>query len=387
MKNLIRSKNIKDSEIRIFSNEKPLVSGDKTCSKSLSASSFGRGKISVGKTHGGKRKGAGRKRKGYSMGRNPYKTASTRLLEETKPFYLDSTNKERFRKFRRVGEILYILRDKGKLLHINPKKMDEHDLAAFIGWCKKELDSSTANKYLGFLGETLEYCGNATLQGMKIRRKAQFPKSYNKSIEAYSKKTIDKLVQATEKVKDEWVSWTLRTALLLYSYTGLRPSELRLAKLEDLDIKHQTILVSNPKGGGRWASKNEKSPIMPGIDTILRQFLQKRNEYLIKNGTDPINIEPLFVFISQKGKVGYWCDSMWRKIKKEVEEISEITFKWKNLRPSYAQICKDIGAPIEVVSRALRHTSTKTTEEFYARIRSETAWEKLRKNWEASTDD
>lgn len=42
-------------------------------------------------------------------------------------------------------------------------------------------------------------------------------------------------------------------------------------------------------------------------------------------------------------------------------------------------MAKDRGVPIEVVSKALRHTSTATTEAYYARIRSEAAFEPLRR--------
>jgi hypothetical protein len=37
----------------------------------------------------------------------------------------------------------------------------------------------------------------------------------------------------------------------------------------------------------------------------------------------------------------------------------------------------------EAVSKSLRHTSTRTTELYYARIRSETAFSQMRQAWEA----
>ena len=52
------------------------------------------------------------------------------------------------------------------------------------------------------------------------------------------------------------------------------------------------------------------------------------------------------------------------------------------LRPSFAQRLKDRGAAIETVSKALRHSSTATTERFYARIRTEKAWNDLERLWE-----
>jgi len=45
-----------------------------------------------------------------------------------------------------------------------------------------------------------------------------------------------------------------------------------------------------------------------------------------------------------------------------------------------------MGVPIEEVSKALRHTSTLTTERFYSRVRLETAFSHMRQLWEAAVD-
>jgi len=47
------------------------------------------------------------------------------------------------------------------------------------------------------------------------------------------------------------------------------------------------------------------------------------------------------------------------------------------------QIAKDRGASIEAVARALRHSTTKTTERYYARVQTEDAfaeWERAMAN-------
>ncbi|TET90464.1 MAG: site-specific integrase [Methanomassiliicoccales archaeon] len=55
---------------------------------------------------------------------------------------------------------------------------------------------------------------------------------------------------------------------------------------------------------------------------------------------------------------------------------------FEGLRPTFAQMCKDKGMPIEIVSKVLRHTSVATTERYYARIRGEVALEKFEMYWE-----
>ena len=56
---------------------------------------------------------------------------------------------------------------------------------------------------------------------------------------------------------------------------------------------------------------------------------------------------------------------------------------YRVLRASFDEKLKDAGAPIEAVSKALRHTTVATTEKFYARIRSKAAWDSLERAWEA----
>jgi integrase len=93
-------------------------------------------------------------------------------------------------------------------------------------------------------------------------------------------------------------------------------------------------------------------------------------------------VESLFSHITKRGKTGYWSTARWTKLKKQIEMASGVEFRWKDLRPTYAQRPKDLGAPIEAVSKCLRHTDTRTTERYCARIRNETAFSLVRQIWE-----
>jgi integrase len=99
-------------------------------------------------------------------------------------------------------------------------------------------------------------------------------------------------------------------------------------------------------------------------------------------GAKPAEVEALFPYVTKRGRVGHWSAAMWAKLKKQVEIASGVEFRWKDFRPTYAQRLKDMGAPIEAVSKCLRHTDTGTTERYYARIRSETAFSQARQVWE-----
>lgn len=77
------------------------------------------------------------------------------------------------------------------------------------------------------------------------------------------------------------------------------------------------------------------------------------------------------------GAVGYFTDGMWGSVKDDAQRHAGMPFKLQQLRASFAQMCKDQGASIEAVSRALRHRTTKITEIYYARIRPEDAFREL----------
>jgi len=56
-------------------------------------------------------------------------------------------------------------------------------------------------------------------------------------------------------------------------------------------------------------------------------------------------------------------------------KASVVRFSLKDFRSTFLQDAKDRGVNIGPVSRAMRHSSTATTEAFYARIRSQAAFD------------
>jgi integrase len=331
------------------------------------------------------------------MGKYPFVAAANLLLEDTAPFYAESTQKERRCKFRRIYKILCDLKEKGialssekgqelrvRISTSNPRKISERDVEVFLAWCQKKLDASTASKYLRFLEEVLLSVGNNSVRVVRLKRKSKIPKPTQKPIRTIPSDTLEKLLWGMWDLEDAFWNSTARAAIALYSHSGLRPSELRYAKLVDLNLSRSTIVVSHPKGHRRWASGEEDSPIMPGVEVILEEYLENRALALRRVGLDPGTVEPLFPYICKNGKAVYWNHRMWSKLKCHVQLVTETRFRWKDMRPTFAQRAKDAGAPIEVVSKALRHTDTRTTEGYYARIRSETAFSQLRQAWEAA---
>jgi len=68
-------------------------------------------------------------------------------------------------------------------------------------------------------------------------------------------------------------------------------------------------------------------------------------------------------------------------MKADVEMRSGVKFRIQELRATFGQMCLDVGAQIKDVSKALRHRTTRTTELYYARVRSEHAFRRLNETW------
>jgi len=317
------------------------------------------------------------------MGKFPYVSVMRQLIRDTDPWYAQSTREERARKFKRVHKILLELKRADQISTTSPRKMSETDVVQFIGWCKEHLDNATSVKYLGFLNEILQAAGNASVNIVKLKYRGHIPRRSAKAVRTVAPDHVDVLLHGDWALEDAFLDHTAKAALALYLHTGLRSGELRKANLKDLDMARMEIRVSSPKGKGVWASGIETSPIMPGAEAALAEYVAFRAEYLSERGLEPSEVEPLFPYLDGDGQVRYWTQALWSKLKADVVRASEVAFKWKDLRATFAQIAKDRGVPIEIVSKSLRHSSTKTTETWYARIRSESAFSLMRRVWEA----
>ena len=74
-----------------------------------------------------------------------------------------------------------------------------------------------------------------------------------KSIRVIAEEDLEQMFSVLETM-DSWAGSMARGMIALCFGTGVRPSELRLAHFEDLDLKRRTLFVRHPKGEGSWAS-------------------------------------------------------------------------------------------------------------------------------------
>lgn len=314
----------------------------------------------------------GRKRRGHSMGRYPFLTYTEKYLREARARLAESTIKEQKRKLRYLNRVIGRLKAEGKITTTNPSKFLEQDYLEFVVWMKeKKLDNNTQRKYLGLLKAVSRSCGNTTIDKMIADKKIVIHTTY-KEPRSHTVAEVQHLLECTKKMPG-WNGYVTRFFVAMYVFLELRPKELRLACMKDLDTGNWTFWIGNPKGEG-WYGQQKNKGIPEVAKPYILEFLKRREQYL--KGKGIAQCEPLIPNITKDGAKFYTAQCFCR-YRDELKKVSGIDFKIKDLRPTGAQIALDHGASIEAVSRDMRHSSTKTTELYYARIKDASAFKQV----------
>jgi integrase len=318
------------------------------------------------------------------MPRDPFLTAARSYLNEMRAYWTELTVEQRRRDLAVIASDLWALRKNGKLRNVRPDKISEADVGALLyHWRTRAtrgrgpnagrgiLDVNTQRHLFGVLRKFLEWNGNGVIARLEARGHARFPRAIEKDVEVLGTQDLEQLRRAADAI-DGWSGDVARFLVGFCPATGLRPKEVRLANLADVDVSRGRILVRHPKGEGSWAATNKEAIILPSGREVLAEFLASRSEYLAR---DPC--EALIPYRRRSGQIGPWSAAMLRKVKADLERISGVRFHLKTFRATFGQNAIDAGARIEAVSRAMRHKSTKTTEAFYARIRADRAFQEI----------
>lgn len=351
----------------------------------------------------------GKHRGARSLGRNPFATISNRFLSENSSYYASSTIANFHRLFRRLNRIFIELKDAGLVDTINPLKMKEKEIAALINYmrttppykgCRRQpqqkdkFDASTVDKYLDYMNRLLLFSNNGILDHLREAKKGLFPREVRKEITVISPLTLQGIQQSAAKIYKKRIKEAKRAgkfksvieyrwrravatfALQVYPTTGLRPSELRKANLEDIDTTNWILRVSNPKGKDNY-TMGRSVGIIPSIQEAFVTYLAERDRYLRRHNQP--DTAPLIPYCPHKRhqRARIFSQGEWSKLKLRVQRVAGIRFKWKDFRSTFCQNCIDNGAKVESVSVLLGHSSTKVTEAYYGRIRNDRAMEEV----------
>jgi integrase len=334
---------------------------------------------------------------GMKLGVHPFAYAAKLYMERRFGLVGDNTYREEERKYRYLAQVFEFLKDEGMIGTTNPRLMGRKEVQAFMWWMRspdaikrfkdknskgpvrgrpRAIAPSAQQNYLKLVNNLLKANKNFIIEEMKAEG-VRFPKGGDRAIRVIDEADLDKIL-ATIDTMEGWRGSMARGMMPLYFATGVRPSELRFAYLEDLDLENGTLFIQKPKGAGSWAEPEMVCIVREDMLPYIRRYVVERSAYLKEKGRE--DAEALFPSLSSPS--GFYSAQGFIAIKAKVESLSGVKFALKDFRPTLTSmtINGDIKL-LPVMSAQLRHKDIKTTQKSYWQTQRGVAGKQLRDEW------
>lgn len=313
------------------------------------------------------------------MGRYPFLTCAKRFLSARGQTYAEATAKELQRRYRRMEKDLKMLVENGKATSANPEKMSAEDVLAYINLLKSRgLKEKAIGHNLTALKNLLDYMGNPSVQRFKAKYTFAVPKSRSPRLPAMDDRGFQTILRKASSIDSlDWKRLRAYTLVVMALCTGMRNKELRLCQVCDLHIDEMKVRAEHVKGEGTYGQAREIA-IRPEARETLVKYLRARNKLVAEQS--PGNLA-LFPALRGKGD-GYLSSNGLENMKRLVESETGIKFDLRMCRRTYGQRAIDEGVSTEAVSQLLGHSTTKTTENYYCRMRQDTAIREAHNVWQ-----
>ena len=142
---------------------------------------------------------------------------------------------------------------------------------------------------------------------------------------------------------------------------GLRCKKVRMTKESEFDVREWKIHLKHVKGEGTYESRD--SIVLPEAWDFFLIYLRAREKRVDKKC--PMN-QALIPALRDEPD-GFFSTNGIEKLKGLVERKTGIKFDLRTCWRTYGQILPDGGLHVESVSPFMGHSTTKTTEIYYAR--------------------
>ncbi len=343
--------------------------------------------VVVGNTLGDKtasRHRRGRKREARSLGRYPFLTRLDEYAKVLPHVVEEATAKEYVRKLRYIHGILQRLRGRDEINHTDPARFGEREVYAIDEWMshpdryllndegrrkrrKQVFDPAYQSHLWGYLERFLVFCGNPILDTMEEQGKWKRPE-----VPAKAKVTKDESwfrdAMARLEGLEGWQATVVRFAVAFYWYNADRSKELRLANVEDLDLRGRVFRVQHPKGERGYGVIGATVDLFPQFVPYAVDFLGEREKYLREEHLDPRKVAILCP--TRLGEA--YSENGWSSLRRKVFRQVGIEGDYRILRKSSLQNFTDAleakgykdGAIVELVAMRGRHSIATALENY-----------------------
>jgi integrase/recombinase XerC len=188
------------------------------------------------------------------------------------------------------------------------------------------------------------------------------PKVRKKLPSFVDEQSLTHLLDEADMFDDSFAGIRDRLIITLFYGTGIRLSELRGLKEQDIDTKGRLIRV---------LGKRQKERIIPypaEINSILEEYIVVRNREL--------GYKTDFLFVTEKGKQVYE-KLIYRIVTRNLSKVTSLEKKSPHiLRHTYATHLLNRGADLNAVKELLGHSNLAATQ-----VYTHTTFEKLRESY------
>ncbi len=277
-------------------------------------------------------------------------------------FYSPLTFKMVGRRIRSISRDLIRLYKEGKISSTDPNKMTIDDVVYYFGYLRSEraLSAPSISNDYSFMNRVCRIAGSSIVEDARYMFPHIVPRSFDNPVSHLSGDEISSLIFYCDNYDgDNFRQIRSRALVMLGLSGGIRNIEHRFLTLENLDLYELTVHLDVVKGSGSYG-RSRVVPLFPFVIPSMMRYLSARSDYTSR-----------FLFTSLSDK-----DSplSFNTLIEDISLVSKgcgINIDNRVLRRSYGQLAINAGLPIDYVSVALGHSSTKTTEHSYARISSD----------------
>jgi len=301
------------------------------------------------------------------MARFPFRSCVEAYLRASAEAYAQSTIAVTARRFNRMERELTALFREGKIHSANPKTLSPGDVQVYYIFLKgKNITNISIDHDLNDLNCLCRFFRNRCVEDFRFMFPASRSRNHHVRLSVF---TLDQMAVIRDRaaaVPDGDFSRLRAYALVALSLGGgLRTVEIQYSKSSNLSLEGDSpaILLDHVKGQDSYGRERYAALIQQFVPPLVR-YLAAREAYLL----DHRLVSPYLFFSLSSGEL--LTDKTLRQIRGLVEEEVEFSFTGRMCRRSYGQYLKDSHVPIEEVSRNMGHSTTKTTEIYYARIAS-----------------
>lgn len=310
------------------------------------------------------------------MSRYPFMESANRFMGSYFGVYSEGMYNELTRRYPKIAKQFIILQEKGKIKSTDPCKLTPNDIKEYVVFQRARglKDTSISHDLSAIKALCMYVSGNNCVDTARKQYPFLFQNKRRVRLPVTERPDFNKIVKCANGFSASGDLRSIRAiaeTMLAYC-AGLRTQELQHSKLRFLDKEFRFLYLDRVKGQGTYGM-TRTVPIRPEVRHIMTVYLSVRksdSEYLFPNPAG-----------------GYLATNTLGRDRLIVEELTGVKFDYRKARRTYAQYLIDEGFSVDEVAIILGHTSSRTTEQSYARPRDDRVVRKIIDSWKTNYEN